>query len=231
MSNGINPTPEFIAKHHTGNFIDLLPDTLMVKGAKNDRGFNQAYAIRRTNKKEYVLIDAVELATKEAVEKLIHNGNSIRAIIITGEQVMADAYTDLANLSKETGNADIYVYPQASVENQNTKKLTNSDSLLKSFDLEVEELPEPQGGVALFCRKNGGMLFPGDSAKGAAYDTNASNLTRNKIQNKSKDFEVLEFWRQYSKEFQYIFPRQGKPVIDIDAGARSDILFRLSKGE
>lgn len=50
MRDGINSTAEFIAQQHTGQFVKLLPDDLMIKGAKNDGGFDQGYAFKKFNK-------------------------------------------------------------------------------------------------------------------------------------------------------------------------------------
>jgi hypothetical protein len=60
---GITPTADFIANQHTGKFIEILPHTYMIKGAKNDRGFDQAYAVSDSRNREFVLIDVVQEAT------------------------------------------------------------------------------------------------------------------------------------------------------------------------
>lgn len=232
MRNGINPTAEFIADQHTGQFVKILPDTLMIKGAKNDRGFDLGYAVKKFNKKEYVLIDVVELATKEAVQDLIKNGNKISAILITSDTVLRDAYSDLETLSKDAGGADIYVHPNISTDgNFETKNLSSSDALLNEFGLDIHELPGKTRAVLVYARSNDGMLFPGDSAKGSAYDTNRSMVTRDKLENKGQEFDLVEFWREFDQEFRYLFPRQGKPEIELEAGTRTDILNRLSRGE
>lgn len=232
-TNGINPTPEFIVNKHTGKFITLLPHTYIIKGAKNDRGFDQGYALQKPNKKEFILIDVVELASKEAVKTLQKDGNKILAILITGDTVMNDIYADLETLSKDAGGAEIYVHPKNSVEgNFSARDLTANDELLRSLNLEVQDLPAYKKGAALiFSGLNNGMLFPGDSAKGAAYDTNDLTFTREKLQNKSDEFSMAGLWSTYNKDFTYFFPRKGKPDIDIDGGTRTDILNRLSRGK
>lgn len=53
----------------------------------------------------------MQLATKEAVEELIHNGNTISGILITSDTILRDAYDDLENLSIDAGGADIYLHP------------------------------------------------------------------------------------------------------------------------
>lgn len=231
MRDGINPTAEFIANQHTGQFVKLLPDTLMIKGAKNDRGFDQGYALKKLNKKEYILIDVVELATKNAVEELINDGSTISGILITSDTVLRDAYADLETLSKDAGGADIYLHPNSSAEKDfATKSLRGSNAKLNSYGLDIIELPGKIPAVLVCARSNGGMLFPGDSAKGSAYDTDQSIFTRAKLDNKSQEFDLVEFWRAFNLEFRYLFPRQGKPEIDLEAGTRTDILNRLSRG-
>src|SRR5690554_1449956 len=92
-TEGITPTAAFIRDLHTGIFQELLSGVFMIKGAKNDRGFDQAYGILK-GKKELVLIDMVEEAYKEALDHLLHNGYNIKAILITGKAVSNDCYAD-----------------------------------------------------------------------------------------------------------------------------------------
>ena len=232
-TEGINPTPQFFADQHTGEFAQILPDTYMIKGAKNDRGFDQAYALKRRNKEEYLLIDVVEQATKEAVEKLIHNGGKILGILISGESVLKDAYADMGTLSEDAEGAEIYIHSNVSTgDNFPTKDLTQNDSLLSSFDLEVQDLSESgKGEILIYCSSNDGMLFPGDSAKGSDYDSDNLSYYRDVIHNKSLDFEIGQGWVTYNKDFTYLFPRKGKPAVDVDLGTRTAILNRLRKGE
>ena len=200
-TEGINPTPQFFANQHTGEFVQILPDTYMIKGGKNDRGFDQAYALKRRNKEEYLLIDAVEQATKEAVERLIDNSGKILGILISGESVLKDAYADLKTLSEDAGGADIYIHPNVSTGDKfSTKDLTQNDSLLSSFNLEVQDLSESgKGEILIYCSSNDGMLFPGDSAKGSAYDSDNLSYYRNKVDNKSLDFEIGQGWGPTTK--------------------------------
>lgn len=231
-TTGITPTPKFIADQHTGKFFQLLPNLYMIKGAINDRGFDQAYAVQKRNKEEYILIDAVGLATKEAVEKLLSNGHKIEAILITNQNVLNDAYADLQTISEDAGGAAIYMHPKNTVKDDfPTKDLNGNDALLNNYNLSIYDLPGIDNGASLiYYDQNGGILFTGDSAKGSAYDTDEFTFTRDTIENKTKDFEVGQSWIQFEPDFSYLFPRQGKPAVQIDAGTRSDILNKLRRG-
>lgn len=229
--NVYSPSPDFIKGQDTGEFIKILPDTFVIKGAKNDRGFDQGYAIRHLNRKDYILIDVVEEATREAVERLVNGGFNIRAIFITGESVMKDAYADLATLSKDAGGADIYAHRRISKETDfEVKSITAKDPVMKSFDLDVQELTgDKSGAVLIYSDLNDGMLFTGDSAKGSAYDSDRFTFVREKEENESDEYALAENWSTYDKEFKYLFPRQGKPAFEVDGGTRTDILNRLSR--
>jgi len=41
-TEGITPTAAFLSNLHSGKFRELLPGIFIIKGAKNDRGFDQA---------------------------------------------------------------------------------------------------------------------------------------------------------------------------------------------
>lgn len=228
---GITPTAEFIDNQHTGKFIEILPNTFMIKGAINDRGFDQGYALKR-GKNELLLIDVVEEATREAVTTIVKDRYEIKAIVITGKSVLQDAYADLETISEEAGGADIYLHPEIKTDDEfKTKRLKDSDSLLKSFNLNVHELPEGKNGaVLLFSDKNDGMLFTGDSAKGSQYNTDSFVFTREKEEKKDDEFELAGYWQNFSPDFAYLLPRQGKPALELDRSTRANIRTWLSRG-
>jgi hypothetical protein len=123
-TEGITPTAASIRDLHTGKFREILPKILMIKGAKNPRGFDQGYGI--LNGKDIVLIDVVEEACKEAVEYLLHNGYDIKAHLITGKGVANDAYADFKTLSKDAGDADVYIHPDITPQDFETKALNRT---------------------------------------------------------------------------------------------------------
>lgn len=230
-TGGITPTAEFIDNQHTGKFIEILPNTFMIKGAINDRGFDQGYALKR-GKSELLLIDVVEEATKEAVTTIVKDRYEIKAILITSKSVLQDAYADLATISEEAGGADIYLHPEIDTDDDfETKRLTDNDSLLKSFNLDVHKLPSgKEGAVLIYSDKNDGMLFTGDSAKGSQYDTDSFVFTREKQEKKDDEFELARDWQNYDKDFTYLLPRQGKPALEINRATKANILNWLSRG-
>lgn len=229
---GINPTAEHIDNLHTGKFVELLPGTYMIKGAINDRGFDQAYALTNNKPKELILIDVVEEAYREAVETIVKDGYDIKAILITGKTVLNDAYADLETLSEDAGGAKIYLHPDIQPETEfEVHDLTSSDSLISNFNLEVFELPpNKKGEVLIFSGKNEGMLFAGDSAKGSDYESDTFIFSREKQEKQSDEFEISKYWQNFRKEFTYFFPRMGKPAIEVNGLTRSNILNWLSRG-
>lgn len=228
-TEGITPTAASVKDLHTGRFRELLPGIFMIKGAKNERGFDQGYGILKG--KDLVLIDVVEEAYKEALEYLLSNGYNIKAIIITGKAVQNDAYSDFQTLSKNANGADIYIHPDIAPKDFETKPLTQRDALLSNFDLEPHVLPGKEGQVILYCSRHDGIVFAGDSALGSNYESDEFLFTRGREQKEKEAFAVEEFWQGFRKEFDYFFTRQGKPAIEVDARTRTTLLNRLSRGE
>lgn len=229
-TEGIAPTAASIRDLHTGKFREVLPGILMIKGAKNDRGFDQAYGILK-GKKDLVLIDAVEEAYKEAIEHLLHNGYHIKAILITGKGVSNDAYADFETLSENAGGAEIYIHPEIAPQDFETKTLTSRDSLLSTFDLEPHVVPGKEGQVVLVSSRHNGIVFAGDSAVGSDYGTDELLFTRGREQQEKKAFQVEEFWQGLTTSFDYFFTRKGKPAIEVDSRTRNTLLDRLARGE
>lgn len=227
---GVKPTAKFIASQHTGKFVKILPETYLIKGAKNDRGFDQAFALTN-NRKDLVLIDVVEEASREAVETLINDGYKIKGIFISGQSVLNDAYADLGTISEDAGGADIYIHPDIAPEDGfETKALTIRDSLMSNFNIETEELPGKSGEVLIYSSKNDGMLFAGDSAQGSEFDSDSFIFTREIHKKQKEEFAISEFWQNLRPDFTYFFPRRGKPAIEIDSRTRSNISNWLSRG-
>lgn len=228
--SGSNPTAEFIATRHNGKFIEILANTFMIKGAVNDRGFEQGYAIKN-RKNEYVLIDVIDAATRDAVKGMVKDGYNIKAILITGNTASQDVYEDLATLSKDAGDAQIYVHPgNFNNDNFENKNLLQNDALLNSFNITVEDLPAIREGAAvIYCSLNEGMLFTGDSAKGSHYDSDLFTFTRDKLENNSDEFELVKYWQKFNRDFAYLFPRKGKPALEVDGVTKSNIINWISK--
>lgn len=231
-TEGITPTADFIANQHTGKFIEVLPRTYIIKGAKNDKGFDQAYALSDTRNREFILIDVVEEATREAVETLVKDGYKIAAILITGKSVLEDAYGNLNTISQDAGGAHIYLHPDIAPAGElETKSLLSGDSLLSDYKIQTEALPAVKNGsVLIYINENGGMLFPGDAAKGSAYDTDNFLFSREKAEKEEMEFEIANFWQNYPTDFTYFFPRSGKPALEVDERTRTTLLDRLGRG-
>lgn len=227
-SEGVTPTASFIKDIHTGSFQELLPEIFLIKGAKNRRGFDQAYAIIKG--KEVLLIDAVEETYREATSYLLKNGYSIKAILITGKGVLEDAYANLQILAEDSGGAEIYMHPEISSQDFATRELTGKDQLLNSFELEAYVLPGKEGQVVLYSTQHGGILFTGDSALGSDYGSDEFLFTRGREKNEKAAFKVEEFWKNWKREFTYLFPRKGKPALQVDPQTRTTLLARLSRG-
>lgn len=227
---GSRPTAALIDDLHTGVFRELLPGVFINKGVKNDRGFDQAFAILN-GKKELLLIDVVEEVYKEAIEELVGNGYKIRAILITGKSVLNDCYADLQTISEDSGDADIYIHPDIAPSDFETKALTQRDAILSHFDLEPYDVPGKEGQVVLYSNLHNGIIFSGDSAMGSDYDSDDFLFSRGR-EVKEKEAQAIEkFWQSFRSDFDYFFTRKGKLGIEVNGPTRVKLLDQLAVGQ
>lgn len=229
-SEGITPTASFIGNLNTGIFQELLSGIFMIKGAKNDRGFDQAYMIEN-GKKEVILIDVVEEASREAIQHLLSNAYKIKALIITGKAVLNDSYANLETVSKDYGDPAIYISSKIAPQELKTKDLSGRDALLSEFNLEPHIIPEKESQVILYCNRHNGIILTGDSALGSDYGSDEFLFTRGREQSEKEAFAVEDFWKNFDNDFAYLFPRQGKPALEVDKRTQTTLLSRLAQGK
>ena len=222
---------EYIEQGETGKFLKLIPDTFIIKGAENEGGVHQGYAIRHLNRKDIILIDVVEESTREAVKKLVTDGYDIKGILISNKLVYKTAYADVKTLSKDAGGAPVFMHPRISPKDGDVlKDITGRNDIVKSFGLTITDLPGDGGGsVLIYSDINDGMLFTGADAEGSPYDSDLNTFTRGKLESKNDEYGLAESWGAYIMPFTYLFPLVGKPAFNIDEGQRTDILNKLSR--
>ncbi|MCF4101584.1 hypothetical protein L1I30_07895 [Gillisia sp. M10.2A] len=222
---------EYILQGETGKFLKLIPDTFIIKGAENNGEFNQGYAIRHINRKDILLIDVVEEATKEAVKTLVKDGYSIKGILLSNSSIAKNAYADLKTLSEDAGGACIYAHPRNSIrDDYKTKDITLRNEVFKNFGLTIYDLPGNGGGsVLIHSDINDGMLFTGEDAHGTSYDMEENTFNRPVMNSKNDDFGLSQSWGAFDKEFTYLFPLKGKPGFNLEEGDQTDILNSLSR--
>lgn len=222
---------EFIKQGETGKFLKLIPDTFLIKGGERENGVHQGYAVRHINRKDIILIDVVEEATKEAVKKLVNDGYTIKGILISNHLVYKTAYTDVKTMSEDAGGAPVFMHPRISPKNGDTlKDITGRHDIIKHFGLTITDLPGNGGGsVLIYSDINDGMLFTGADADGSPYDSDLNTFTRGKLDSKNDEYGLAESWGAYVMPFTYLFPLKGKPAFNIDDGQRTDILAKLSR--
>ncbi len=224
-------TAEFIQKGEKGKFLKLIPDTFIIKGEEENGYVNQGYAIRHLNRRDMLLIDVVEGATKDAVKRLVEEGYNIKGILITCDGILKSAYADLKTISEDAGGASIYAHPRNNFKDDfKTKDITAKDSVLTSFGINIFDLPGSEGAsVVLYSDINDGMLFPGDDAVGSKYDSDLNTFNRPEKKNSNNDFGLAESWAAFDTPFTYLFPRKGKPGFNLEEGHQIDILNSLGR--
>ena len=222
---------EFIEQGETGKFLKLIPDTFIIKGGEREGGVHQGYALRHLNRKDIILIDVVESATKEAVKKLVTDGYNIKGIFISNSDVYKTAYDNLKIIAEDAGGAPIFMHPRLSLQNgDKVKDITARNEVMKHFGLSITDLPGNGGGsVLIYSDINDGMLFTGADAEGSAYDSEENIFVRPKLEQKNNEFGLAEAWGAYDMSFAYLFPLKGKPGFNLDDGKQQDILNKLSR--
>ncbi len=222
---------EFIQKGETGKFLKLIPDTFIIKGSEEEKGFNQGYALRHLNRKDILLIDVVEKETLKAVKLLLEEGYTIKGILLSNSSVYKNAYADLKTLSEDAGGVPIFAHPRNSIKDDyKTKDITAKHEVLKHFDISIYDLPGNGGGsVLIYSDNNDGMLFTGEDAIGSSYDSEENSFTRPIMDSKNSEFGLAESWGSFDEDFAYLFPLHGKPGFNLEEGQQTDILNKLSR--
>ena len=216
---------EFIQQLEEGKFAKLIPDTFIIKTANETQG----YAIRHLNRQDMVLIDTTGKGAQDGVKHLVEEGYKVKAIFLTHEGAIKNAYASLKTISEDAGGAPIFSHP---VNHHDTslevKDITTKNNVLDHFSLSVRDFPDTSGEAAvIYSEINEGMVFCGNTAVGSSYDTEEKGFKRPDIGSENKNFSLAEGWRSYMREFRYFFPYKGKPAFNLTEGEQKDIVLQL----
>ena len=216
---------EFIKQTETGKFVNLVPDTFVIK---MDDG-SQGYAIRHLNRQDMILIDTVGKGAQKGVKHLVEEGYKIKAILVTHKAALDNSYASLKTVSEDAGGAPIFTHP---INNKNSdfevKDINDKNKIFGHFSLSVRDFPAVSGeAVVIHSEINEGMVFSGCSAEGADYDSDKEGFRLPEIKSENKKFSLAESWRSYMEEFSFLFPYKGKPGFNLSEGQQKDIILRL----
>lgn len=216
-----------------GTVHKILPETFLMKTKKFQHRFGNTYAVRHTNRKEIILIDAVRPENKEALQGFLSKGYTISAILLTHGDLLAQAYASMEQIKKDVGGAPIFIHPlDMHSQSKSLKDITAKHQVFKHFDLDVFHFPGHSGGsVVIRSGINGGMIFTGDSAIGSPYEQDDYSFVRPVIQEHTKDFALAEAWKGFAADFEHFLPQHGKPQFDLDEDERHTILRKLARDE
>ena len=216
---------EFIQQLEEGKFAKLIPDTFIIKTANGAQG----YAIRHLNRQDLVLIDTTGKGAQEGIKHLVEEGYKVKAIFLTHEEAIENAYASLKTISEDAGGAPIFTHP---VNHRDAsfavKDITTKNDIFDHFSLSVRVFPDTSGEtVVINSEINQGMVFCGNAAIGSSYDTEEKGFKRHDIGSENKNFSLAESWRSYMREFRYFFPYKGKPGFNLAEGEQKDIVLQL----
>lgn len=215
---------EFIKQTEEGKFVNLVPDTFIIKTENGGQG----YAIRHLNRQDMILIDTVGKGAQAGVKHLVEEGYKIKAILITHKGVLENAYAPLKTISEDAGGAPVYTHPiNNNDSNYEVKNITEKNNIFGHFSLTVRDFPAPSGeAVVIHSEINEGMVFSGCAAIGASYDSKEEGFKLPEM-SENKKFSVAESWRSYMQEFSFFFPYKGKPGFNLSEGQQKDIILKL----
>lgn len=218
-------SPEFIKQAEEGKFVKLIPDTFIIKTADGAQG----YAIRHLNRQDLILIDTAGKGAQEGVKHLVEEGYKIKAILLTHRGAFENTYAPLKTVSEDAGGAPIYSHPMNNTdENFEVKNISDKNNIFEHFSLTVRDFPSASGeAVVIHSEINEGMVFAGNSAIGASYDSDEQEFKRPDIGSENKNFSLAESWRSYMHGFTYFFPYKGKPGFKLSEGQQKDIIVKL----
>lgn len=220
-----------IKKAENGERVLILPDTFLLKVAKFQYRVGNSYILRHINRKEVLLIDVVHETSKNTVDDLISDGYDIQGLLLTHSDLIDQAYTNMAQLSKDLNSAPIFAHPLDSKKSSaDIKDIMKKNDVFEKFSINIYHTPGHTGGsVLIYSDINGGMLFTGDSAVGSPYDVEKSYFERPPIADESTDMGLAGSWRFFRQPFKHILPLHGKPEFDLSEGRQKDVLLNLSK--
>lgn len=218
-------SPEFIKQAEEGKFVKLIPDTFVIKLADGGQG----YAIRHLNRQDLILIDTIGKGAQEGVKHLVEEGYKIKAILITHNDIMSNPYASFKTISEDAGGAPIYAHSMnKSDEDFSFKSITDKVEIFEHFSLSVRDFPAASGeSVVVHSEINEGMVFAGNAAVGADYDSKENNIQRPDTGSENKNFSLAESWRSYIREFKYFFPYKGQPAFKLSEGDQKDLILKL----
>ncbi|MBP2830687.1 MBL fold metallo-hydrolase [Aquimarina sp. U1-2] len=225
---------EELKNQETGQRTLILPDTFLIKVPKFKHRIGNSYLIQHINRKEILLIDTVHEDSQPILQDFIKNGYSVAGLLLTHSDLIHQSYTSsLEKLSKDLGDTSIYIHPlDAGSQGNFANNILEANEVFDKFSITVDHFPGHTGGsVIIHSEINNGMLFCGDSAVGAPYDSSNYYFERPPISNESQDLGLAQHWKNYIKPFKHILPLHGKPQFDLSEGQQKDIIIHLSKNE
>ncbi len=216
-----------------GTVHKILPETFLMKTEKFQHRFGNTYAVRHTNGKEIILVDAVRPENKMALQGFLEKGYKISAVLLTHGDLLAQAYGSMAQIKEDLGGAPIFIHPlDMHGQEKDLKDITAKHDVLKHFDISIFHFPGHTGGSAIIhSGLNGGMLFTGDSAIGSRYELDDYSFVRPIIEEHTKDFGLAESWKNFDSDFEHVLPLHGKPQFDLEEDDRHTILRKLAQDE
>ncbi len=189
-----------------GEGVKVLENLYLFRLPKVHFREGQAYALVQDD--GLILIDAVYPQTKAAVDNLLRKYKP-KAMIITHRDVLHQAFGTVSEISKWLGGITVYAH-KADHERQKMRDIMEPSHLLNDSGILITPIPgHTPGSIVIYCTKEE-MLFAGDSAAGARYDSDDNTFTHPTIPLGSwLDFK--RGWQNVDGEVKHLLPLHGKP--------------------
>jgi glyoxylase-like metal-dependent hydrolase (beta-lactamase superfamily II) len=216
-------------------FDDLLALPIGDPPALANGYVSHAYALLAGNK--IVLIDAAYDHHKPAIDELVRGGRSIAAVVLTHRHVLG--HGDLLRSLQADLGAPILLHPLDVERGSQKAPGTRFDDptsapALAALDLDVRHFPgHTPGGVLLYWRAHGGVVFTGDSAMGPSLDDAraGSKMARRPPLPFNEDDELLRAnWAAFDRAPASLLSLHGQPIVD-QADQMPRILSSLRRPE
>lgn len=216
-----------------GDPIDIFPNVTLLRIPKYKHRFGQGYVLHHDQDDAVLLIDMTREETREIVKGMVDLGKKIDAILLTHGDLVDQAFGSLELVSREAGGAPIFIDPKDTRGQLDFTQDINLD--LEVFDkYELTTMPFPghtPGSQLIFSKWNHGMLFCGDSAVGAPYDSEETYFERPPIFNTYVDQDLAELWENYDLPFLHLLPLHGKPAFHLTHAEQERHLTNLQRKE
>lgn len=201
-----NQIIDLIRDTNFGKSLKVFDNLVLFRLPKVHFREGQSYAVLQED--GMILIDVVHEQTKGAVEELMKQ-HKPKALILTHKDLLHQSFDNMKVVSDWLGGIPVFVHP-ADHERQHLEDITESNHMLNEAGILTTPISgHTKGSVVLYFTREE-MLFAGDSAVGAPYNSEEEGFTHPTIP-LGRWLDFKQGWNNVAGEIKHLLPLHGKP--------------------